>query len=148
MAKQLNDRQIKELSQTKEWCLAILNFMISKNGETPGLKMFVEVIIDSYQKQNLKGLKYVNKDINEWARGLPLSDVDELNKLLWNRFGEDLSKQTNRNLVKIAQIIKKGKIANEDEYRLLLIRVDEIYKDESKQDELQTLNNLLADYHR
>lgn len=148
MAKQLNDRQIKELSQIKEWCLAILNFMISKNGETPGLKMFVEVITDSYQKQNLKGLKYVNKDINEWARGLPLSDVDELNKLLWNRFGEDLSKQTNRNLVKIAQIIKKGKIANEDEYRLLLIRVDEIYKDESKQDELQTLNNLLADYHR
>ena len=148
MSKQLNDKQISEISHIKEWCLAILNFMVSKNGETPGLKMFTELVIDIYEKQNLKGLRYVKKDINEWANGLPQPDLEELNKLLKNNFKQDLQNQSNRDLAKITRIIKTGRIINEDEYRLLLSRVDEIYNDKNKQVEVQTLNKLLVGYHK
>lgn len=148
MANKLNDKQLKELTHINDWCLTILNFMIAKYEEGLGPKMFIEVINDAYQKQNLKGLRCIYNDTNEWAKGLPQTDLDELNKLLKNRFGVDLLKQIHRDLDKITEIIKKGNISNEDEYRLLLSRVDEIYDDKRKKNEVETLNKLLADYYK
>lgn len=45
-------------------------------------------------------------------------------------------------------VVKKGKISNASEYELLLTRVEEIYSDESKKEEVEKLNMLLADYHK
>ena len=148
MVKQLNNKQLNELTHIKEWCLTIIEFLISHNQATSTSRnMFVDVINDAFQKQNLKGLRYVYNDINEWAKGILQSDLEELNMLLQNKFGEDLNKQMHRDLIKIAKILKKGNVSNEDEYRLLLSRVDEIFEDDNKKDEIENLNKLLADYH-
>ena len=124
-----------------------MNFMTSKYGEQ-GFSEFILVIQETFRKQNLRGFRYIFKDTNEWANGLPKSDLDELNELLQRKFGENLLKQSQRNLSKINRIVKKGKINNEDEYRLLLSRVDEIFADESKKEEVEMLNKLLADFHK
>jgi hypothetical protein len=148
MARKITEKQQVELDYIKEWCLAILNFMISKNSNTPIITQTKDVILETYNGQNIKVLRYCKRDVNEWAKGMPQSDFVELNKLLQDKFGEDLIKNANRDLSKISQVIKKGKISSEDEYRLLLSRVDEIYNDKSKQDEVQTLNKLLVDFHK
>lgn len=49
---------------------------------------------------------------------------------------------------KLAKIIAQGEINNNTEYELLLKRVEEIYDDETKVNEVDQLNSLLADYHR
>jgi len=146
MTKKITEKQQKELDYIKEWCLMILNFMISKNSNIHIITQTKDIILETYNSQNIKGLRYCNKDIIEWAKGLPQSDFVELNKLLQDKFGEDLGKNANRDLSKISQVIKKGKISSDDEYRLLLSRVDEIYNDTSKQDEVHTLNRLLVDF--
>jgi hypothetical protein len=148
MAKKITEKQLKELEQIKEWCLTILNFMTSKNSNMPIINQTKDVVVETYNNQNIKGLRYCNKDINEWAKSLSQSDLDELNNLLRNKFGEDLVKDSSKILTKIKQIVKNGKIANEDEYRLLLSRVDEIYDNVNKKSEVETLNKLLADYHK
>lgn len=148
MTKKITEKQQKELDYIKEWCLMILNFMISKNSNIHIITQTKDIILETYNSQNIKGLRYCNKDIIEWAKGLPKSDLVELNKLLQDKFGEDLGKNANRDLSKISQVIKKGKISSDDEYRLLLSRVDEIYNDTSKQDEVQTLNRLLVDFDK
>lgn len=148
MEKQLNDKQTTELSHINEWCLTIIDFMIVKYGETPGLLMIKDPIKEAYLSQNLKGMRCVLNDINEWAKGLPLSDINELNILLQNKFGEDLQTVTKQHQIKIAQILKKGKISNENEYRLVLGHVDEIYNDSSKKNVVDSLNKLLVEYHK
>jgi hypothetical protein len=148
MDRKITEKQQKELDYMKEWCLTILNFMISRNSNTPIITQTKNVILETYNSHNIKGLRYCNKDITEWAKGLNQSDFVELNKFLHDKFGEDLVKNDNRDLSKINQVIKKRKISCEDEYRLLLSRVDEIYNDLNKQDEVFTLNKLLADFHK
>jgi len=147
MAKILNEKQIKELFHTKDWCLTILDFIISRNKHLPELNIFVELINNAYDEQNLRGMRYVIKDINEWAKGMPQSDFVDLNTILQDKFGEDLIISANRDFSKVNQVIRKGKISSDDEYRLLLSRVDEIYNDKSKQNEVSILNKLLARFH-
>lgn len=148
MPKQLNDIQQKELHHIKDWCLTILNFMIEKSGDNPLFQQFKNIIVETHEKQNLKGLRHVIKDVNEWAKGLSKSDFDELNNLLNRKFEKDLIKEDTKISNKISQVLKKGKISNEEEYRMLLNRVEEIYADESKKEEVKSFNKLLADYHK
>lgn len=148
MAKKITEKQLEELEYIKEWCHAIIIFMTKIGGESPIFTQYVEVINDSYQKQNLKGLRYCLKDVNEWAKGLSKKDVEELNIVLENKFGINLSDANNKALKKISTIVKRGKINNEDEYRLLTSRVDEIYANDQKKAELESLNKLLAEYEK
>ncbi len=148
MAKKITAKQLKELEHIKEWCLTIIDFMTLHYGKSQVFKQYLDIIIDGYQNQNLSGLKYIYRDTNEWAKGISRTDLDELNKLLHDKFGESLVKKNNENLSEIKKVVKKGKISNEDEYRLLLSRVDEIYENKNKEKELEILNKLLADYHK
>jgi len=44
------------------------------------------------------------------------------------------------------QITQRGHLKSDDEFRLLLNRVDEIYADDGKKDEVEVLNKLMSDY--
>ena len=144
MAKRLTEKQIDELDHLNEWCLSILNYIVITHGENSMFLQYIEVVVEAYQKQKLEVLRRCLKDVNEWAKGLSKSDINELNKLLTIKFGYNLSKPSN----KLTAIIQRGKINSEDEYRLLLNRIDEIYENETNTKELETLNKLLADYHK
>lgn len=148
MAKKLNSIQIKELIHIKEWCLTVMNFMISHYEGKDVFIQFSEVIKEGFNKQDLRGMRYVYKDTNEWAKGLPLTHIEELNRILNEKFGEDIKKQTDRDITKISRIIKNGEINSEDEYRLILNRVEEIYADDNKKEEVLKLNKLLANFHK
>lgn len=148
MAKKITEKQLEELEHIKEWCHTIISFMTKIGGESPIFTQYIEVINDSYQKQNLKGLRYCFKDVNEWAKGLSKKDVEELNIALENKFGINLDDANNKALKKIGTIVRRGKINNEDEFRLLTNRVDEIYTNDKKKAELESLNKLLADYEK
>ena len=88
----------------------------------------------------------VYKDMNELSKGLSSIDLEELNRVLKERFGSDLTVYSNKGLAKIQRIIKRGRVNTDDEFRLLSNRVDEIYADDSKKDEVEVLNKLMGDY--
>jgi hypothetical protein len=48
----------------------------------------------------------------------------------------------------VQRVLEKGEIETEDDYRTLLGRADSIYADESKRDELERINAVLAKYHK
>ena len=148
MAKKLDDIQQKELVYLKEQSLTILNFMIKKNGEMPMFDEFKKVIHETFEKKNIKGLNYLNKDIIEWSKGLSQIDSVSLNELLIKKFGKHLSQSDNKITVEINRIIKRGKINNEKEYNLLLEKVEGIYIDSARNDEVEVINNLLGTYSK
>lgn len=135
-----------KLEYIKEWCLTILNFMLQKNGNSSIIDETKNVVIENYNNKNIVGLKYCYTDINEWAKGLSSTDKRDLNNLLMREFGEDIKIYTEKENGKVFDILRNGKIANEDEYRLILNRIDEITEEKGRQTEIKKLNKLLSEY--
>jgi hypothetical protein len=147
MSKRNNEKLEVELKYKKEWCLTILNFMLEKYGNTTlFLNQMKEVVNEIYNTRNYRGMGYCYKDINEWAKSLPLSDVQKLDSALKDKFGEGLQKQHEKDNTKIDSIIKIGRIANEDEYRLILNYVDEISINKFRTKEAEILNRLIVEF--
>lgn len=147
MAKKLNEDQLKELDQLKEWCSTVIKFILENGPAGNTMLMQYEAVINSsYQKKDIRGLRMVAKDTKEWAKGLIESDKNKLNEILESKFGSGLNGEVDKK--NVTQILKKGKIITEDEYRLLLNRVEEIHTDPSKKEEVEMINLLLVEYHK
>ena len=70
-----------------------------------------------------------------------------MNPALRQEFGFDLNDFSNRNNRRIQNILKKGVIRNEEEYRLVSDKVEEIYADDSQEQLVNQLNELLSAFH-
>ena len=147
MARKLSEEQARELEHIKDWCLAILHFLMERDGAEIW-KDFLEVVATTYERNNLTGLRSVFRDINEMAGGMALKDKIELNRRLFDRFGKNLLTESKKDLARLRRIMDAGKIRTEVECRLILERVDQIYMLEDQRAELDTLNTLLVEYHR
>lgn len=146
MAKKLKKNEVDELAELSGKYLTILEFMISKYGNMQGFIMTKEIFNRVVNQNNIAGLRHMFNDLIEWAKGMRITEIEELNQLLKQKFNADLkdvSKQTSKRIVKI---IQKGKITTEDEFRIMISYVDEIYDDPKRKNELQIINQLLTDF--
>lgn len=147
MRKELSQKALDELSFLKDWNQMIVDFLV-KNENTEFFKELYKVITDAFDKKNLKGMRMVYNDTNEMARGLSPNKLTELNQVLKEKFGFDLNKDHDKVSAKINLIVQRGHLENDDEFRLLFNRVDEIFADDSKEKEVETLENLMDDYEK
>ncbi len=107
-----------ELEYLHERSLLIINFMLNKGYDNPIMLHFKKVIENTYRKRNLKGLKTLSRDLNAWAKGLPKEDIEELEKMLKDKFDETLSGDKTTHKV-VSDILIKEKIDNKNEYRVI-----------------------------
>ncbi|MFT3946515.1 MAG: hypothetical protein QM763_06025 [Agriterribacter sp.] len=158
MKKKLNATQEAESSWIREWCITIIKFICSKN-ETS--RYILEIYKESFSEDSknkylekaspsiyIKGLQQAYKDTNEWALGLPKTDIDELNSILRAKFGKDLNTYSKQNIKTIAKIVARGKINNGDEFRIINEKVNEICQTNPDSPELDNLNRLLLVYEK
>jgi hypothetical protein len=149
MTRRLNDKQVQELNHLKEWCTSILQFEKALYAPAPSEGGLLEIVQRTYLERDLRGMRVLAKDLNEVPRDWwPSEKLRELNRLLKERFGEDLADLKCRDLASISRIRKRGKIRTENEFRLVHERAEEIWDDEGKRDEMEALNKLLEDYER
>ncbi|MFC2187425.1 hypothetical protein ACFCT7_08915 [Fulvivirgaceae bacterium LMO-SS25] len=147
MAKKIKEDQLNELYYLKEWCSSVVKFILEQSPVGGDMLMQYDIVINSsYQKQDIRGLRMVAKDVMEWAKGLSESDKSKLDEVLESKFGSGLNGEIEKK--NVAQILKRGKITTEDEYRLLLNRIEEIHTDPSKNEEVERVNLLLGEYHK
>ena len=69
-----------------------------------------------------------------------------LNLKIRQEFGFDLNDFSNRNNKRIQNILKRGVIRNEEEFRLVSDKVEEIYADDSQKELVSKLNDLLGTF--
>lgn len=144
MAKKLTETQLQELNYIYEWSLTIVNYMIAKYPNS-NFEMFKEAICDGFDKQNLRGMRYAYSDLNEMTTmDSKKEELTEINVLLKEKFGFDFSLVNKKDIQKVKRILKRGKIANADEHRFLLSRVDAIYDNKDYLEELNAINALLS----
>ena len=89
---------------------------------------------------NLQPIKKTEYDIPQFILHI-------LNPALRQEFGFDLNDFSNRNNRRIQNILKRGVIRNEEEYRLVSDMVEEIYADDSQEQLVNQLNELLSAFH-
>jgi hypothetical protein len=104
-----------------------------------------DIAYNAYKSNNLTILKRINKELDVWFREMPFDSQFELKQILKEKLNEEIIDKT---LDKIKKVVKRGVINNLKEYKLILNRVDEIYADDDKYEEIIKLNELLVDYHK
>jgi hypothetical protein len=92
----------------------------------------------------LQGFEAAVRDIKEWSRDFPLADYRELNVILIEKFGKGLEYDSKKT---IASIVKRGKLRNEDEYRLIDDAVNELCQTNHQSSEIETFNKMLLEFH-
>ena len=149
MKKELSQKALDELSFMRDWNWAIVDFIVKNENEEAFKEIFKElhqIISITFEKKDLRGMRMMYNDNNEMVRGLSQDKQSELNQILKEKFGFSLERAHDLNLAQINQILQRGYLKNDDEFRLLLSHTDEIYADSSKKKEVEILENLMADY--
>lgn len=137
----------KELDILKNKCLLFNQFMIEKGGFPLEMQSsFVEsnkLINEAYTNGKIKVLRAMSKDIDEQVlKHMSLSMTLEL-KAYFGRLNIDFEAVDKARLKAIDKIVKKKKISGPGEYELIINRVDEIYDEPTRVEELNILNGLL-----
>lgn len=134
-----------EIEYLRDRCLEIINFILNKSVVNPMMQQLKSVIQETYDKGNLKGLKTLSRDMNAWAKGLPQKDIEELEVLLLEKFGENLSGDKIVHAV-IKKVLKKGKIQNREDYRVVYEYLQDISAADPFYDNITELENLLKSH--
>jgi hypothetical protein len=136
----------------KDWCITVIYFKLEMNETPTEVKKLYEPLINglisnfnSKDKNIQRGFKEAYKSLQEEVDYWPDKMKTDLNNILYSKFGENI-KQDKDNEIK--KILKRGKINNDDEFRMIDEKVNEICQISSKLSELEKLNHLLLMYER
>jgi hypothetical protein len=142
MARNSKER-IAELLTLRDRCLAISRFLAEGGLSEDATTEMKAAIQAAFERGDLGGLKMFSRDLNEWANGMPPATIARLDDILRSELGED-PRGTESEARDLERILHRGTIEDEEEYRLLTRRVEEIYADGSKGGELEKINELLV----
>ena len=145
MSRKLNDKQVEEIEQAKNFAQFILQHLskLMPPNAPSYLEQFDQIVKETFEKQDLRGMRYLLKDISEIARDLNKQQVEQLNQLLREKFNKDLNNELN--LKKIKSIISNGKIKNLAEYELLSSYL-EIKSLDQPNELVRSIDQLLFDF--
>jgi len=142
-----------ELKALRDKCLLFNQFMI-EGGYVPNelAEAFKDsnlLIEASYKDGKIQPLKSMSNDIdNQVLRHMPLSMALKLKAFFKEKLDVNFEAVDKARIKRIEKILKKGKISNPEEYGLVLSRIDEIYSEPSKSEEMKHLNELLLAFDK
>ena len=127
----------------RDRCIAVVRLMTGDGlREEVGAEM-EKAIQTAYERRDLRGLKMVSRDLNEWVNGFPDATRARYDEILRAQLGED-PRGAEAQAREVRRILDRGTIENEDEWRLLNSRAEEIWADESKRAELEKVTAMMA----
>lgn len=138
---------MSELEYLRDRSLLIIDFILAKYASNSICEKFKSIIIETFTKGNLKGLRELSRDMNAWAKGLPQKDIKELELLLAEKFGENLSGD-NITLKVIEQALKKEEIENVEQYRIVYEYLQDISHTDPFFENIAELESLLATFQK
>ncbi len=137
----------KELERLKSFGETILLFAYEK-GEISGelLEMFSDGIKISIENNSLTQMRMAVNDIKWIVEDMSLSNLKALDCILMERFGEDISSSK---LKKMDNILKRGKIRNDEEFVRVNEWIDHLLYDNANPEapqQIEQFNQLLRAY--
>jgi len=140
-----------ELELLKDKCVFYTQFVLQKLSFSPesiqGLEETYRLILEAYQAKEIKPLRAFSADIDDQVlRHMPLAIALEFRNLIREKLKIDYEDVEKAYVRVIERILKNEKISTGQEYELVANRIDEIFTDHKKAEELKVLNKLLTEY--
>lgn len=145
MGRKLNEKQMQELEKLKRECDLILDFFEKRSPLVHWARVGIE---KAYQARDLISMRVTRRDHDGWIRDLPPQERKHLETLLAEQLGSAIVDTVGAERKRLQEILNRGRIRNEDEYRSVLERVEEIFTDSAAADEVHVLNEMLAEFER
>jgi len=142
-----NKDRLKELEYLRNRSICIIDFMLNRNNNDLTLLQYKQVIENTYNKKDFRSMKMLSRDTNAWAKGLPTKEFEKLEKLLNDKFGDNLSGDKSTHKV-IRKLLKKGNINNEEEYRIIYEYLNDLSEKDLFFKNLSELKLLLNTYDK
>jgi len=142
----ITQKKITEMSFIKDWSLEIMDFLEEVYPTDETSEAFRQIINDASDKGDISGLRILYNDVNEMAHGVSKSNLVVLNRKLNIKFGMGLDTVKKDNMVRIREILQKGYLESDDEYRFVSALIDEIYIDGCRKDKIDAIYKLMDDY--
>ena len=132
-----------EVDRLRRWCFVFLDSMAEMHGYV--------VLFDALRKiiercTTVRGMRSAARDCLEWAKGLSPSERNVIDRKLRSAFGKGLDAGVADEQGELGRVVRRGRIANEREYRLVQARIEEIYVDGERKAEVKELDALLAGF--
>jgi ribosomal protein S6 len=153
MPRPLSEKQQQEFTKLEARCESFVAFMRARSDASdPASAALLEGVGTEIQKavsaHDLVGLRELAKEINRWLKALPPQMQREFESQAPTELVGDVKTEREREIDRIRDFRRRGSLADEDEYRLVLDRVEEIYADPSHSGEVEELNRLLNTFER
>jgi hypothetical protein len=145
-ARKLNANQIQEVRSLRDRCILVLRFLNRRGELGDQFGQFEEVIHRSYENEDLRGLRLLRREFDDWSKDLGAEEQLELETLLRVELGVDVDEEHATDLTQVRQIEARGRIRNEREYRLVQARLEELHASSADTTEAERLAALLASY--
>jgi hypothetical protein len=144
--RKLSESQMQELNALRDKCVLVLQFL-NRRGELGDLaRQFSEVIQQSFEANDLRGLRILWKDLSDWSKDLSSDQQLELETLLRVQLHVDSDDERTADVAMVREIQERGRIRNEREYRLVQARVEELRTSQNSVTDVAHLQALLAEY--
>lgn len=142
----INKKMLSDLSYFKRRFYIFHAYLTEKQGASFILEQTKGIFELAYQKQDMKKLVKLNKELDVWLIEMLMpSEKEDLLLILETKMGGN-SEINYFNQVN--EVVSRGEIISEEEYEILLRRVDFIYDKKGSESEVENLNNLLAKFHK
>jgi hypothetical protein len=128
--------------------LVLLTFAEFYRSTIPGplVDTMIEGIEQGYRAGAVGGMREALADELEALQDATGGQLRALDAMLQERAGVRLNDLQQRRLARLTAVRERGRITTEAQFRLVLARVDEVYADPTRAEEVAELNRLLADY--
>ncbi len=140
MKRKYTEQQLKELYFMRDWSNFICDF-IAEVGYDSFADWHIS-IDENYKTGYIAANKESFVDINETAKDLPRKHFNELNHRLKEKFGKTLFDMDKKREKKIASILKRNKVRNEDEFRMIQAYIEDIWHKPEKKNEYEIFQEL------
>ncbi len=139
--------KINELLRLKSFGETILSYAY-ESGEISSnvFEMFNEGIKVSLERNSLTQMRMAVNDIKWIVEDMSLTNLKKLDCILMDKFGEDISSSK---IKKMDNILKRGKIRNDDEFVRVNEWIDHLLYDKDNPDaeqQIQQFNQMLLEY--
>lgn len=147
MARISKEERRKQALIDAEWYLTVLEALKSYVGDmAPVLERIARQAGDA---GDLRGLRMITRDLVAVARDLPSSELDALNSVLLLQFGRDLRTADDKERRAVSNILKRGRLRNDEEFRFLKEQLDDQGKaDKLEQTDIERIDQILAAHER
>lgn len=136
-----------ERRELHEWCRVVLEFF-NKVEASPSFSGFMETTDQVFRSGSQRQVRSVVRDLREWMEALTPKDRKRLDAILQLRFGKEWKADPVGDEDAAQEIYHRGRVRNEEEYRILRSRLDVIPAGSESEREIAQINSLLAAFER